>query len=66
MCPVTIASMESALQHAGKQVTAFYPELADAGMNHSAERVLWATELEKLLAGTIGAGGVKTAGSGSP
>jgi dipeptidyl aminopeptidase/acylaminoacyl peptidase len=58
--------MESALKHAGKQVTAFYPELADAGMNHSAERVLWATELETLLAGTIGAGGVKTAGSGSP
>ncbi len=54
--------MESALKHAGKQVTAFYPELGDAGMNHSAERVIWATKLEKLLAGTIGAGGVKTAG----
>ncbi len=57
--------MERALKHAGKQVTAFYPELGDAGMNHSAERVLWATELEKLLGATIGSGLVKSAGADS-
>jgi len=45
--------MESALKRAGKTVTAFYPELGDAGMNHSAERILWLTELEKLLASTL-------------
>jgi len=45
--------MESALKKAGKTVTAFYPELADAGMNHNAERILWLTELEKLLGETI-------------
>jgi len=45
--------MESALKKAGKTVTAFYPELADAGMNHNAERILWLTELEKLLEATI-------------
>jgi dipeptidyl aminopeptidase/acylaminoacyl peptidase len=58
--------MESALKSAGKRVTAFYPELADAGMSHGAERVLWLTELEKLLGATIGPAAVKTAGSGSP
>jgi len=45
--------MESALKKAGKTVTAFYPELADAGMNHNPERILWLTELEKLLGETI-------------
>lgn len=46
--------MEKALKRAGKPVTAFYPELADAHMSHSAERTIWLTELDKLLASTIG------------
>jgi dipeptidyl aminopeptidase/acylaminoacyl peptidase len=53
--------MESALKKAGTPVTALYPELADAPMSHSAERVLWLTELEKLLGATIGAGAAKSA-----
>ncbi len=60
--------MESALKHAGKQVTAFYPEKGDAGMSHSAERVVWLTELERLLGSTIGTahGAAKTPGPASP
>jgi dienelactone hydrolase len=46
--------MERALKRAGRPVTAFYPELADYRMSHSAERTLWLTELDKLLASTIG------------
>lgn len=56
--------MESALKHAGKTVTAFYPELADSRMSHSAERLLWLTEFDKLLASSIGP--KQTAATGQP
>lgn len=46
--------MERALTRAGKSVTAAYPEQADARMSHSADRVVWLTELEKILGSTIG------------
>jgi len=61
--------MESALKSAKKPVTAFYPETGDARMAHGAERILWLTELDKLLASTLkataGAPG-KTPGPAAP
>lgn len=58
--------MERALKHAGKTVTAFYPELADSHMSHSADRLLWLTELNKLLASTIGPKQAASAATGQP
>ncbi len=58
------ADMERALKRAGKTVTAIYPELADSRMSHSADRTVWLSELEKLLAATIGP--KQTAASGQP
>ena len=45
--------MERALKRAGKTVTAVYPELADAGMSHVADRTIWLSELEKFLAANL-------------
>lgn len=50
--------MERALKRAGKQVTAVYPELADAGMSHASDRTVWLTELEKFLAANLRGGEV--------
>lgn len=59
--------MEHALKRAGKPVTAVYPDLADSRLSHSADRVVWLTELEKFLAANLNRGpAARGTGSASP